>query len=104
MKILPNKLVIKLKEKISKIKEILKRWDLCVSEKVILIYLISFSEKDVIKVSRNKISKDIGISNLTLGKYLNYLSDKKLIYKKQVRSGGRFSANEYSFLEEKRSD
>lgn len=84
--------MIKLEEKISKIKEILKRWDLCVSE------------KGVIKVSRHEISKDIGISNLTLGKYLNYLSDKKLIYKKQGRANGRFSANEYSFSEEKRSD
>ncbi len=102
MKILPNKLVIKLEEKISKIKEILKRWDLCVSEKIILIYLINFSEKGVIKVSRHEISKDIGISNLTLGKYLNYLSDKKLIYKKQVRANGRFAANEYSFLEERK--
>ena len=104
MKILPNKLVIKLEEKISKIKGILKSWDLCVSEKIILIYLINFSEKSVIKVSRHEISKDIGISNLTLGKYLNYLSDKKLIYKKQGRANGRFSANEYSFSEEKRSD
>lgn len=46
--------------------------------------------------------KDLGISNLTLGKYLNYLSDKKLIYKKQVRANGRFTANEYSFLEERK--
>ena len=91
-----------MEEKISKIKEILKRWDLCVSEKIILIYLISFSGKGVIKVSRHEISKDIGISNLTLGKYLNYLSDKKLIYKKQVRVNGRFTANEYSFLEERK--
>ena len=46
--------------------------------------------------------KDLGISNLTLGKYLNYLSDKKLIYKKQVRANGRFAANEYSLLEERK--
>ena len=104
MKILPNKLVIKLEEKISKIKEVLKRFDLSMCEKVILIYLISFSEKDTIRISRHEILKDIGISNLTLGKYLKYLSDKKLICKKQIRADGRFSANEYSFSEEKRSD
>ena len=102
MKILPNKLVIKLKEKISKIREILKCWDLCIAEKIIFIYLLSFSNEGVIKISRYEIMKDLGISNLTLGKYLNYLSDKKLIYKKQVRANGRFSANEYSFLEERK--
>jgi len=99
-----KKLVINLKEKISKIKEILKRCDLCVCEKVICIYLLCFSEDNTIKVSRHKISKDLGISNLTLGKYLSYLKDKKVIFKKQIRADGRFSANEYSFSEEKRSD
>ena len=93
-----------MEEKISKIKKVLKRWDLCIAEKIIFIYLLSFSNEGVIKISRYEIMKDLGISNLTLGKYLNYLSDKKLIYKKQVRANGRFTANEYSFLEEKRSD
>ena len=96
--------MIKLEEKISKIKKVLKRWDLCIAEKIIFIYLLSFSNEVVIKISRYEIMKDLGISNLTLGKYLNYLSDKKLIYKKQVRANGKFSANEYSFSEEKRSD
>jgi len=91
-----------LEEKISKIKKVLKRWDLCIAEKIIFIYLLSFSNEGVIKISRYEIMKDLGISNLTLGKYLNYLSDKKLIYKKQVRANGRFTANEYSFLEERK--
>jgi len=94
--------VIKLEEKISKVKKVLKRWDLCIAEKIIFIYLLSFSNEGVIKISRYEIMKDLGISNLTLGKYLNYLSDKKLIYKKQVRANGRFTANEYSFLEERK--
>ena len=91
-----------MEEKISKIKKVLKRWDLCIAEKIIFIYLLSFSNEGVIKISRHEIMKDLGISNLTLGKYLNYLSDKKLIYKKQVRANGKFSANEYSFLEERK--
>ncbi|MBQ6143359.1 MAG: hypothetical protein IJI84_02565 [Clostridia bacterium] len=91
-----------MEEKISKIKKVLKRWDLCIAEKIIFIYLLSFSNEGVIKISRYEIMKDLGISNLTLGKYLNYLSDKKLIYKKQVRANGRFTANEYSFLEERK--
>ena len=91
-----------MEEKISKIKKVLKRWDLCIAEKIIFIYLLSFSNEGVIKISRYEIMKDLGISNLTLGKYLNYLSDKKLIYKKQVRANGRFAANEYSFLEERK--
>ncbi len=103
MKILLDRLVIKLEGKIIKINEVLKRWDLCFAEKIIFIYLLSFSNEGVIKISRYEIMKDLGISILTLGKYLNYLADKKLIYKKQTRAGGRFSANEYSFLKEKRS-
>ena len=91
-----------MEEKISKIKKVLKRWDLCIAEKIIFIYLLSFSNEGVIKISRYEIMKDLGISNLTLGKYLNYLSDKKLIYKKQVRANGKFSANEYSFSEERK--
>ena len=91
-----------MEEKISKIKKVLKRWDLCIADKIIFIYLLSFSNEGVIKISRYEIMKDLGISNLTLGKYLNYLSDKKLIYKKQVRANGRFTANEYSFLEERK--
>lgn len=91
-----------MEEKIGKIKKVLKRWDLCIAEKIIFIYLLSFSNEGVIKISRYEIMKDLGISNLTLGKYLNYLSDKKLIYKKQVRANGRFTANEYSFLEERK--
>lgn len=91
-----------MEEKISKVKKVLKRWDLCIAEKIIFIYLLSFSNEGVIKISRYEIMKDLGISNLTLGKYLNYLSDKKLIYKKQVRANGRFTANEYSFLEERK--
>ncbi|MDO4199966.1 MAG: hypothetical protein Q4D57_04360 [Clostridia bacterium] len=91
-----------MEEKISKIKKALKRDDLGMCEKVIFIYLVGFSENNVIRISRHEILKDLGISNLTLGKYLNYLSDKKLIYKKQVRANGRFSANEYSFLEERK--
>ena len=39
MKILLNNLVNELEEKINKIKEILKRLDLCIDEKVIFIYL-----------------------------------------------------------------
>ena len=42
MKILLNNLVNELEEKINKIKEILKRLDLCIDEKVIFIYLIDF--------------------------------------------------------------
>ena len=91
-------------EKANKIREILKSWNLCVCEKVILIYLLCFSEKNTIKISRSKISKDLGISNLTLGRYLKYLTGKKLIFKKRARKCGRFSANEYSFSEEERSD
>ena len=91
-------------EKANKIREILKSWNLCICEKVILIYLLCFSEKNTIKISRSKISKDLGISNLTLGRYLKYLTDKKLIFKKRIRKCGRFSANEYSFSEEERSD
>ena len=93
-----------MKEKISKIKEILKRCDLCVCEKVIFIYLLIFSENNSVKISRYELSKNIGISNLTLGKYLSLLKSKKLIYKKQVRADGRYSANQYSFSEEERSD
>ena len=73
MKILLNNLVNELEEKINKIKEILKRLDLCIDEKVIFIYLI--------------------------GKYLKYLKDKKLIFKNQIRENGKFSTNEYSFSE-----
>lgn len=88
-------------EKENKVREILKSWNLCICEKIILIYLLCFSEKNIIKISRNRISKDLGISNLTLGRYLKYLKDKKLIFKKRTRKGGRFSTNEYSFLEER---
>ena len=99
MKILLNNLVNELEEKINKIKEILKRLDLCIDEKVIFIYLISFSKDNIIKISRYKILGDLGISNLTLGKYLKYLKDKKLIFKNQIRKNGKFSTNEYSFSE-----
>ena len=91
-----------MEEKISKIKKVLKRDDLGMCEKVIFIYLVSFSENNVIRISRHEILKDLGISNLTLGKHLNCLSDKKLVYRKQIRTNGRFTANEYSFLEERK--
>jgi len=91
-----------LEEKISKIKKVLKRDDLGMCEKVIFIYLVSFSENNIIRISRYEILKDLGISNLTLGKHLNCLSDKKLVYRKQIRTNGRFTANEYSFLEERK--
>jgi predicted DNA-binding transcriptional regulator len=94
--------MIKLEEKISKIKKVLKRDDLGMCEKVIFIYLVSFSENNIIRISRYEILKDLGISNLTLGKHLNCLSDKKLVYRKQIRTNGRFTANEYSFLEERK--
>ena len=97
MKILLNNLVNELEEKINKIKEILKRLDLCIDEKVIFIYLISFSKDNIIQISRYEILGDLGISNLTLGKYLKYLKDKKLIFKNQIRENGKFSTNEYSF-------
>ena len=88
-----------MEEKISKIKKVLKRWDLCIAEKIIFIYLLSFSNEGVIKISRYEILGDLGISNLTLGKYLKYLKDKKLIFKNQIRENGKFSTNEYSFSE-----
>lgn len=91
-----------MEEKISKIKKVLKRDDLGMCEKVIFIYLVSFSENNIIRISRYEILKDLGISNLTLGKHLNCLSDKKLVYRKQIRTNGRFTANEYSFLEERK--
>lgn len=97
-------MVINLEEKINKIKKVLKRLDLGICEKVIFIYLLIFSENNSVKISRCEFSKNIGISNLTLGKYLSLLKTKKLIYKKQVRAGGRYSANQYSFSEEERSD
>ena len=83
-----------MEEKISKIKKVLKRDDLGMCEKVIFIYLASFSENNIIRISRYEILKDLGISNLTFGKYLSYLSDKKLIFKNQIRKNGRFSLNE----------
>ena len=61
--------------------------------------LISFSKDNIIKISRYEILGDLGISNLTLGKYLKYLKDKKLIFKNQIRENGKFSTNEYSFSE-----
>lgn len=88
----------------NKIKEVLKRLDLGICEKVIFIYLLIFSENNSVKISKHELSKNIGISNLTLGKYLSLLKTKKLIYKKQVRADGRYSANQYSFSEEERSD
>jgi predicted transcriptional regulator len=99
-----KKLVINLEEKTNKIREVLKRLDLSICEKVIFIYLLIFSENNSVKISRYELSKNIGISNLTLGKYLSLLKSKKLIYKKQVRADGRYSANQYSFSEEERSD
>ena len=96
--------MINLEEKINKIKEVLKRLDLSICEKVIFIYLLIFSENNSVKISRYELSRNLRISNLTLGKYLSLLKTKKLIYKKQVRADGRYSANQYSFLEEERSD
>ncbi len=87
----------------NRIKEVLKRLDLGICEKVIFIYLLIFSENNSVKISRGELSKNLGISNLTLGKYLSLLKTKKLIYKKQVRADGRYSANQYSFSEEERS-
>ena len=88
----------------NKIKEVLKRLDLGIYEKVIFIYLLIFSENNSVKISRYELSRNLRISNLTLGKYLSLLKTKKLIYKKQVRADGRYSANQYSFSEEERSD
>ena len=88
----------------NKIKEVLKRLDLGICEKVIFIYLLIFSENNSVKISRYELSRNLRISNLTLGKYLSLLKTKKLIYKKQVRADGRYSANQYSFSEEERSD
>jgi len=78
------------------LKEVINNKSLSVTAKLIYIYLLVWI-KDEKFPSRSKISSDLQITDITLGKHLKQLIKQGYICSNQPKECGRFGVNIYTF-------
>ena len=67
---------------------------LSVGAKALFFYILNIGNTEY--PDRNKIAFDLNISNCTLGKYLNELTNSEYITCVQSKENGKFSKNNYT--------